>query len=415
MFNPIDNPDQWAAEGDVRAMRQDPRAEAVRSQIARFYGMGYGDRLPEECRPHLDALADEFLTNWFFKAAASDSQHPRLVRNFMPAYEWHGASVPGSRTGGDNPDNCYRLAGIAHGTRYRLTGRLAGGKPANVSIALTNNYGTSPTVELVEDHQLAWQADGSFVVTIDESPSAGRTNHLMTHAGTKFLFVRDSMMDWTDETPLDLSIERLGEARAAPLGLEEMFAEGTAKALSDVYQYFWFQNMLSSLSVNTMPPPQTLAGVGVGLTTQGVTTGHFCLGPDDAAIIDYDPADAGYAAVELTDWLYRSLDYHFVQSSLTAAQSSVDPDGRIRAVIARRDPGVANWLDTGGQANVLMILRWQAMKSQGRPIDAKLHLTTIDRLRSELPASTVWFDADERAAQIAGRVAAYGRRIARNA
>ena len=137
MTNPIDNPGQLAAEADVRAMREDPRAEAVRNQLARFYAIGYGDRLPEECSPHIDALADEFLTNWLFKASASDSQHPRLVRNFMPAYEWHGTSVPGSRTGGDNPDNCYRLAGIAHGTRYRLTGRLAGGRPANVSLRQT--------------------------------------------------------------------------------------------------------------------------------------------------------------------------------------------------------------------------------------------------------------------------------------
>src|SRR5512139_2671626 len=128
MTNPIANPGQFAAEADLRAMRQDPRIELVRSQIARYYAIGYGDRLPEECRPHLDALADEFLNNWLFKAAASDCQHPRLVRNFMPAHEWHGTSVPGARTGGDNPDNCYRLAGIEHGTQYRLVGRLAGQK-----------------------------------------------------------------------------------------------------------------------------------------------------------------------------------------------------------------------------------------------------------------------------------------------
>src|SRR3546814_9573641 len=73
------------------------------------------------------------------------------------------------------------------------------------------------------------------------------------------------------------------------------------------------------------------------------------LGPDDAAILEYDPAGAGYAAVQLTEWLYRSRDYHRIQSSLTAAQSAIDRDGRIRLVIARRDPGVWNWLDTGGQ------------------------------------------------------------------
>jgi hypothetical protein len=396
-------------------MRDDPRIEAVHAQLTKYYAIGYGDRLPKECRPHIDALADEFLNNWLFKAAASDTQHPRLVRNFMPAHIWHGSGVPGARTGGDNPDNCYRLTGIAHGTEYRLTGRLAGARPANISFVLTNNYGTSQTVEILEDHELEWNADGSFAITIDGSPAAGRANHLMTHPGTKFLFVRDSMMDWASETPLDLALERLGEAKAPPITVGEMFDRATTNALTDVFQYFWFQNMLSSQAVNTMLPAQPLASAGVGLATQGVSSGHFRLGSDDAAIIDYDPAEAGYAAIELTDWLYRSLDYHLAQSSLTAAQSCIDPDGRIRVVIARRDPGVANWLDTRGQANVLMILRWQAMKAQGRPISASLRLTTIDRLRAELPATTIWVDAAERAARIAERVAAYERRITPNA
>lgn len=411
MTNPIANPGQFAAEADVRAMREDPRMAQVRTQIAKYYAIGYGSRLPEESRPLLDELADEFVTNWLFKAAASDSQYPRLVRNFMPPHEWHGNSVPGARTGGDNPDNCYRLVGIEHGTQYRLTGRLAGKKPANISFTITNNYGTSQTVELIEDHDLVWNADGSFEITIDDRPAHGRPNHLMTHPATKFLFVRDSMMDWEEETPLDLSIERIGPPKAPPIDLEEMFSRATQNALSDVFQYFWFQNMLSSLAVNTILPAMPLASAGVGLATQGVSSGNFHLGPGDAAIIEYDPAEAGYAAVDLTEWLYRSRDYQRIQSSLTAAQSVVDPDGLVRVVIARRDPGVYNWLDTGGHAHVLMILRWQAMKPEGRPIYASLRMTTLDRLRSELPATTRWVAGDERASQLDARIAAYNRRI----
>ncbi|MDO7835005.1 hypothetical protein Q4610_08075 [Sphingobium sp. HBC34] len=411
MSNPIFTPAQLAAEADVRAMRADPRGEPVRAQIAKYFEIGYGSRLPDEMRPMLGELADEFLTNWFFKAAASDSQHPRLVRNFMPAHDWHGTSVPGARTGGDNPDNCYRLAGIEHGTRYRLSGRTIGRRPANISFALANNFGTSQTVALLEDHDLLWEEDGSFVIEIDDRPKAGRTNHLQTSPGNKFLFVRDSMMDWASETPLDLTIERMGEAKAPPIDRDDMFARAIHHALRDVFQYFWFQNMVSSIVLNEILPARSLASTGVGLSTQGTSSGHFRLDADDAFILTWDPAGAGYAAVELTDWLYRSLDYQHIQSSQTAAQSHVDNDGFIRTVIARRDPGVWNWLDTGGYANVLMILRWQAMQSGGRPIFASLHRTTIDGLRGELPPETRWVNEQERAAQLAGRVSAYQRRI----
>ena len=411
MTNPIANPGQFAAEADVLAMRAHPRMAAVRAQIEMLFARGYADRIPEESRALLPAFCDEFLNNWLFKAAASDSQHPRLVRNFMPAHAWHGHEVVGARTGGDNPDNCYRLAGIEHGSRYRLRGRILDRKPANISFTLTANYGTSQTIQTIEDHELRIEPDGTFEIQIDDQPSTGAPNRLTTQPGVRFIFIRDSMMDWTRETPLELSIERLGDANADPLGTAQMAERAIQHSLGDLYLYFWFQNVWSGLTPNTITGATAMSGSGGGLVTQGICNGSFDLGPDDAAILEYDPAGAGYCAVQLTEWLYRSLDYHRIQSSLTAAQSAVDSDGKVRLVIARRDPGVWNWLDTGGQARVFSILRWQRMKQDGPPISAHLKLTTIDRLRGELPAETRWTDRQEREAQLEQRLAAYRRRI----
>lgn len=410
MTNPIANPDQFAAESDVLAMRADPRILAARQQIQALFARGYRDRLPAEAASLLPAFADEYLNNWMFKAAASDAQHPRLVRGFMPAHFWHGHEVVGARTGGDNPDNCYRLAGIEHGTHYRLTGFISGIKPANISFTLTANYGTSQTVQTIEDHELDITVDGSFEILIDDKHLEGSRNHLVTQPGVKFLFIRDSMMDWATETPLELSIERLGDPNADPIGVRTMTDRAIEHALNDLYLYFWFQNVWSGLAANTATVAQSIPGSG-GLVTQGISMGSFDLDKNDAAIIDYDPAGAGYVAVQLTEWLYRSLDYHQIQSSLTAAQSSIDKDGRVRLVVARRDPGVWNWLDTGGFAKIFSILRWQKMNPAGRPIDAKLTMTTIDRLRESLPDETRWVGSDERATQLAERLASYRRRI----
>lgn len=411
MTNPIANPGQFVAEADVCAMRGDERVAAARTQIEMLFARGYGDRIPAESRPLLGAFADEYLNNWLFKAAASDAQHPRFVRNFMPAHDWFGHAVPGARTGGDNPDNCYRLAGVEHGTRYRIAGRIRDAKPANISFTLTANYGTSQTIQTLEDHELELADDGSFELWIDDGSGDAGPNRLVTRPGVKFLFVRDSIMDWATETPLELSIERLGDAKAAPVTVDEMATRGVEHALGDLYLYFWFQNVWSGLAPNSITPPQSFGGAGGGLVTQGISNGSYRLGPDDAAILEYDPAGAGYAAVQLTEWLYRSRDYHRIQSSLTAAQSAIDRDGRIRVVIARRDPGVWNWLDTGGHEHVFSILRWQRMRADGPAIASTLHLTRIDRLKSELPADTRWVDADARAAQLAARIAAYDRRI----
>lgn len=413
MSNPIANAGQFAAERDVVALSDDPRVQAARRTVEMLFARGYGDRIPRSDRPLLPVFCDEYATNWLFKAAASDAQHPRLVRNFMPGHSWHGHDVPGARTGGDNPDNCYRLAGIAHGMRYRVTGRLPDRRPANVSFTLTGNYGTSVTIQTIEDHQLAIDGNGEFAITIDDQPADGRPNHLTTAPHAKFLFVRDSLMDWAVETPLELEIERLGPAKRDPIGLDEMAARAAFRMVEDVPLYFWFQNVWSGRNPNTLEPPATNRGGG-GLVTQGLAHGTFRLGPEDVAIIEYDPSGAGYAAIQLTEWLYRSLDYHRIQSSLTAAQSTADGDGRLRAVIARRDPGVANWLDTGGHADVFAILRWQRIppaRYEGG-LTARLILSRHDRLKADLPPDTTWYGTDERRAQLAARIAAYARRIA---
>jgi hypothetical protein len=150
--------------------------------------------------------------------------------------------------------------------------------------------------------------------------------------------------------------------------------------------------------------------------TQATARGHLQLGPDDAAIYDYDPAGAGYVAVQLSDWFLRSLDPKTRQSSLTQTQSHVSADGRVRLVIARQDPGVANWLDCGAFENILIMHRWQRMPDiplRGGP-HVQARMVKLDRLRAELPADTVWFTPQQRAGQIAVRQAAYARRITQN-
>jgi hypothetical protein len=412
MPNPIANQGQFDAERDVAAQWKLPAVQRARLLVARMFKAGYGDRMPDEVLPIFEESVDEYVTNWLFKAAASDAQYPRFVRNFMPPYKWHGRDVPGSRTGGDNPDNCYRLAGIAHGTQYCVHGRAVGQRPANVSFTLTGNYGTSATIQTIEDHDIQWSADGSFALTIDDRPADGRANHLTTVPNVKFLFVRDSMEDWSSETPLQLEINKVGEPFGIPLSVSDMAERAAFRMCEDVPLYHWFQNVWSSRRENTLQPVESHRGMG-GLVTQALAHGHFRLAEDDAIILDYEPAGARYVAIELAHWLYRSIDYSNIQSSLTRTQSSIDGDGRIRAVIARRDPGVANWLDTGGFATVFILHRWQALPPdlvRGGP-DVRMTATKIANLKRHLPTDTVWSSTEHRREQLANRHAAYARRI----
>src|SRR3546814_6086580 len=78
---------------------------------------------------------------------------------------------------------------------------------------------------------------------------------------------------WAVETPLELAIERLGDAKSAPIAVDEMAARATQHALGDLYLYFWFQNVWSGLTPNSITAPQAFRGAGGGLVTQGISNG----------------------------------------------------------------------------------------------------------------------------------------------
>jgi len=54
----------------------------------------------------------------------------------------------------------------------------------------------------------------------------------------------------------------------------------------------------------------------------------------------------------------ESLDFANHQSSLNGFQVEPDPDGVLRYVVAHRDPGVPNWLDTTGHPEGFLTPRW---------------------------------------------------------
>lgn len=411
MTNPIANPDQFAAEDEVRAMWALPETQAAKAHCAQLWRIGHGNDAPPELEPLFDSAMDGWIGNYLFKAAARDPIRPRFVRNFMPAFDWNGRHVPDARMGGDNPDNCYRLAGIAHGGRYRVTGRVLDAQPAHVSFTLVENWGTSMTVQTIDLPGLDVGADGAFTITIDDQPANGRRNHMTTNPRVKFLFVRDSMMDWARETPLDLTIERIDSPATAPLSFEARLAEALRRAREEVPLYYWFFRLSAGHAVNTMPQPMRTAGVG-GLVTQASSIGRLRLTGDQAAIIRFDPAGARYNSLQLVMWWYRSIDAHRIQSGLTAAQAVRDADGLVTTVVSARDPGVANWVDTGGFEDLLPLIRWQGLPEQQQGAGPRhwIDIVPFAQIDMHVPAGMARVDATARAAQLAGRRQAWARR-----
>ena len=82
---------------------------------------------------------------------------------------------------------------------------------------------------------------------------------------------------------------------------------------------------------------------------------------------------------------FNSMDYLYRPVSYTPSRASTDADGRVRLVMAHRDPGVHNWLDTQGFERGNLTDRHML---EGRPAVLSTRVVGYDELRSALPADT---------------------------
>jgi hypothetical protein len=95
---------------------------------------------------------------------------------------------------------------------------------------------------------------------------------------------------------------------------------------------------------------------------------------------------APYQGIQLGSRWYVSLDYISHQTSLTADQARIDPDGRMRFVISERDPGVANWLECTGHRRGYVQIRWQRLSRELKPEDGpQVEVVSADDLPRWLP------------------------------
>jgi hypothetical protein len=87
---------------------------------------------------------------------------------------------------------------------------------------------------------------------------------------------------------------------------------------------------------------------------------------------------------------------------LNGFQSELDEDGVIRVVVAHRDPGIRNWLDTTGHREGFLTPRWAYSETPSSDDWPEISCVKVpfDELREHLPASTRTITPEERREQV---------------
>lgn len=315
------------------------------------------------------------------------------------------------REGGDNPDQRYAFARIRGDATYRIWGRLGTQRALELQVYAGEPWrkGGGRTVSTLAFRDIAFDDEGRFEVFL--SPEKRPGNWLANAPDASELIVRQVFSDWKREEPGEVHIDRVGwEGRAKPVATPDEMAARLEKSAADLTRMvatwpdFVLGSYTSARPANTLSRPADPASVG-GVQGRFMSTGHFALGEDEALIVTVFPIDARYQGIQLADLWFSSLEYANRQTSLSADQARRDADGAQRFVIAARDPGVENWLDTTGLPKGTMLIRFDGSRLASFP-EEKLPVVEKVRfaeIRANLPRDTPVFSADDRAAALAER------------
>lgn len=312
-----------------------------------------------------------------------------------------------------NPDAVYYVASVDGAGTYRVTGErgnapvvgfATGNKMFGTEgLAMGKGFGNYDLDELTLDEE------GRFSVVFSaERPEGHEGDWLHLHPESDFIMLRQFSYDWGNERDVRLAIERIDKpaelkARLSPdevgAKLEKVFAYALDVTRVGTVQ---MKRPRDGGFVNTMHLHSFLDMGNSKDWPQAYFEMIFDIAPDEALIIESDlPDHRPYWNVQVIDGLWNQVDIPYRQSSLNGLTAKVDSDGRFRAVLSHSDPGVFNWLDTGGSGYGMLIGRWYRCSSHPTPQITRLKLAEVEaRLGSGSPRAT----AEERDAQMRQRL-----------
>jgi hypothetical protein len=337
-----------------------------------------------------------------------DPEHPEIGRPQDTTKKW----------GLDCPDALYASTTIDGAGTYLIRGSANTVHYIGISVT-SGNLGTS-TVRglgnLSKPGALVVADDGSFTVVC--SPDRHDGNWIDTPPEIVHVNFRQFLYDWEHETTAALSIERLDRpTEGTTFTIDEMtrrldalgsFMTGSTTLWTD------FVAGLRTRCLNTFAPPNLQSSNYGGTPDNVYGSGYFELEPDEAVIVECTPPPCHYWNLQIGSYWFESLDFIYRMGSLNGFQARLDESGRFVGVIAHRDPGVANWLDTAGNRVLPATYRWQLPRVDRSDVPTpQARIVPFAQLDQELPAGTPRITPTERADQLErrrrGALRRYGR------
>jgi hypothetical protein len=295
---------------------------------------------------------------------------------------------------GDNPDALYHWARIRGDRSYRIRGALDGAAYTSITVHAADPTGGSMerVIGALSDRELTVAPDGTYEILLAPGAHAGDAIRLEPDATSviaRHYFERRVSVATDPTASVRLRIDPVDDPGTSPPATDATIA-ARLRALAA----FVRGNTLGmpapvdapaypfvSRVPNVLPRPASFGGSGTaawGGVGIHYAMAPYLLQPDEALVMEGRLPACRFANVTLWNMHMQTLDYRTRRTSLNRAQMDHGRDGAFRVVVAHRDPGVANWLDTEGHS--LGLVFWRFVLAESEPDEIRCRVRPVGEL-----------------------------------
>ena len=280
------------------------------------------------------------------------------------------------KIGGDNPDAEYDNLVWDGRVDYKISGNRGSVDHLSFQALSVQGNGRSKSVGYLNERSLKTDADGNFTLWLTAKKPEGAENWIQggPAAGAGTLLVRQYLGDRSKERLATYDVEVVGRQRFDPLppstdaeiARSIQFTGHALRGIGLLHRYV-------SPALGESPNEFRLRnsddfGADISSADNLYVIGTYEFGEDEALLISVDPLDVRFWNLAIENPWHESVDYRKRKTSRTHEDVSVDPDGKVRFLVAHGRSDHPNYLETAGHERGFMTFRWVGERDTEAPL-----------------------------------------------
>ncbi len=295
----------------------------------------------------------------------NDYARPRLVQMVSPY----------RKMGGDNAHAMYHFAPVFGGRKYKISGNKGETCYLGFTVYDGNAGGEINIVANKSLGDLNENKDGSFEILLGSDNSTD-PNYIKLTPETNCIIIRQYFYDMKNEKPATLAIEVLDNPDKPQLTCDELASRirsitSLVKVWTKISPMPWPAD--PNAYNKSCQPFQSSASTGQWSTPDNIHSfGFYKIEDDEALILKGKSPECIYWSCHLWNGCMQTYDYLNYSCAINNKEVKLNPDGTWTLVIARKDPGTSNWIDTAGHYKGFIYFRWLKAKEVPGKIEASV-------------------------------------------